>query len=127
MSNSTKILLVEDDKDLIEMYETKFKMEGFEIHKAVNGAEALELVQSVKPDIVMLDIVMPEVDGFQVLRSLKADPASKDLPVILLTNLGQEGDIQKGIDLGATDYLIKANFTPNEVVEKVRKALGSQG
>lgn len=124
MSDKIKILLVEDDQDLQEMYETKFAMEGFEVVKAENGAEALNKVSSENPKIVLLDIVMPEVDGFQVLKDLKANPATKEIPVILLTNLGQEGDIKKGMELGAADYLIKANFTPNEVVGKVKKALG---
>jgi len=121
--NTQKVLLVEDDRDLIEMYETKFKMENFEVIKAENGINALELVKREKPIIILLDIVMPELDGFQVLKSLKADPATKAIPVILLTNLSQETDIKKGVELGAVDYLVKANFTPNEVVAKVRKAL----
>lgn len=123
MPTNQKVLLVEDDRDLIEMYETKFKMEGFEVIKAENGVGALELVKREKPVIILLDIVMPELDGFQVLKSLRADPGTKDIPVILLTNLSQETDIKKGVELGAVDYLVKANFTPNEVVAKVRKVL----
>lgn len=126
MSTNQKVLLVEDDRDLIEMYETKFKMEGFEVIKAENGVNALELVKKEKPVIILLDIVMPELDGFQVLRSLRADPETKGVPVILLTNLSQEADIKKGVELGAADYLVKANFTPNEVVAKVRKVLGTK-
>lgn len=125
MEEKIKILLVEDDQDLQEMYETKFAMEGFEVVKAENGAEALNKVDLEKPRIVLLDIVMPEVDGFQTLRDLRVNPKTKDIPVILLTNLGQEGDIKRGMELGAADYLIKANFTPNEVVAKVKKILGS--
>lgn len=124
MSDKVKILLVEDDQDLQEMYETKFTMEGYEVIKAENGATALNTVAAAKPQIILLDIVMPEIDGFQVLKDLKADPATQNIPVILLTNLGQEGDIKRGMELGAVDYLIKANFTPNEVVAKVKKALG---
>lgn len=121
-----KILLVEDDVDLQDMYESKFKMEGFGVVKAENGAIALDMIRTEKPDIVLLDIVMPEVDGFQVLQDIKNDPNTKDIPVILLTNLGQDSDIKKGIQLGAVDYLIKANFTPNEVVAKINKALGKE-
>ncbi len=124
--NNQKVLLVEDDRDLIEMYETKFKMEGFEVIKAENGVNALELVKKEKPVIILLDIVMPELDGFQVLRSLRADPETKGVPVILLTNLSQEADIKKGVELGAADYLVKANFTPNEVVAKARKVLSQK-
>ena len=126
MSDKNKILLVEDDQDLQEMYETKFTMEGYEVIKAENGADALNIVSATKPQIILLDIVMPEVDGFQVLKDLKADPATQNIPVILLTNLGQEGDIKRGMELGAVDYLIKANFTPNEVVAKVKKVLGQE-
>lgn len=121
--NTPKLLLVEDDRDLIEMYETKFKMEGFAVVKAENGLGVLELVKKEKPVIVLLDIVMPELDGFQVLKSLKADAETKAVPVILLTNLSQESDIKKSAELGAADYLVKANFTPNEVAAKVRKIL----
>ncbi|MFC1721914.1 response regulator transcription factor [Patescibacteria group bacterium] len=126
MDDKIKILLAEDDQDLQEMYETKFTMEGFEVIKAENGVEALNKVDLEKPHIILLDIVMPEMDGFQALRDLRANPKTKEIPVLLLTNLGQEGDIKKGIELGAADYLIKANFTPNEVVAKVKKILGSE-
>ncbi len=125
MPEKIRIFLVEDDQDLQEMYETKFTMEGFEVVKAENGAAALNKITGDKPDIILLDIVMPEIDGFQVLKDIKANPDTKEIPVILLTNLGQDGDIKKGMELGAVDYLIKANFTPNEVVEKVKKALGN--
>ena len=124
--NAPKVLLVEDDRDLVEMYETKFKMEGFEVIKSENGLNALDLVKKEKPAVVLLDIVMPELDGFQVLKSLKVDPETKATLVILLTNLSQETDIKKGTELGAADYLVKANFTPNEVVAKARKAMGQK-
>lgn len=126
MADKTKILLVEDDQDLQEMYETKFAMEGFEVVKAENGVEALNKISTAKPSIILLDIVMPEIDGFQVLKDLKANPETKEVPVILLTNLGQDGDIKKGMELGAVDYMIKANFTPNEVVAKVKKHLNKK-
>ena len=101
-------------------------MEGFEVIKSENGLNALDLVKKEKPAVVLLDIVMPELDGFQVLKSLKVDPETKATPVILLTNLSQETDIKKGTELGAADYLVKANFTPNEVVAKARKAMGQK-
>ena len=126
MADKIKVLLVEDDQDLQEMYETKFTMEGFDVVLAENGADALNKVELEKPHLILLDIVMPEIDGFQVLRDLKANPKTQAVPVIFLTNLGQEGDIKKGMELGAVDYLIKANFTPNEVVTKVHKALGRE-
>ncbi|EKD49205.1 MAG: hypothetical protein ACD_63C00228G0004 [uncultured bacterium] len=124
MERKPKILIVEDDRDLVEMYETKFKMEGFDVLKVDNGVPATPMAKSEKPDLILLDIVMPEMDGFEVLKKLKASDSTKGIPVILLTNLGQEADVKKGMDMGAVDYLIKANFTPNEVVEKARKTMG---
>jgi len=116
--------IVEDDEFLTNIYRTKFEMEGFEVTHSGNGEAGLADVQKKKPDIVLLDILMPKMDGFQVLNALKSDDATKDIPVILLTNLGQKDDVEKGIELGAVDYLIKAHFKPSETVTKVRKALG---
>ena len=80
-------------------------------------------IKKKKPDIVMLDILLPKLDGFAVLEAAKADPSTKDIPIILLTNLGQKDDVQRGLDEGAVDYLIKTHFKPSEVVDKVRKVL----
>lgn len=118
-----KILLIEDEAMLAEMYETKFKSEGFNINKALDGEVGLKMAQEEKPDIILLDIIMPKLDGFSVLRSLRGDPKCKDIPVILLSNLGQEEDIKKGKAMGATGYLVKANLTPAEVVDKVKEFL----
>lgn len=118
-----KVLIVEDEPMLAEMYSTKFTMEGFAVEKALDGAAGLEKAKLTKPDVILLDIIMPKLDGFSVLKSLKEDPALKDLPVILLTNLGQEEDIRKGKKLGANDYFVKANHSPQEIVEKVRTIL----
>lgn len=119
----TTVVIVEDEKMLADMYTTKFTMEGFAAKKANDGATGLKMVQQTKPDIVLLDIIMPKIDGFGVLKMLKDDPDMKDIPVILLTNLGQEEDIKKGKELGAADYFVKANHTPAEVVQKVRQVL----
>lgn len=118
-----KVLLVEDDKMILDMYTLKFTQEGYEVTQAENGKDGLELAKKINPDIVLLDIILPQMDGFTVLKSLKADPKLKDIPVVLLTNLGQDGDVKKGIELGAVDYLIKANFTPSQVVDKVKSVL----
>ncbi|MBI5467336.1 MAG: response regulator [Candidatus Kerfeldbacteria bacterium] len=117
------VVLVEDEKMLADMYATKFAMEGFNAHKANDGAAGLEVIRDVKPDIILLDIIMPKIDGFGVLKMLKDDAALKDIPVILLTNLGQDEDIKKGKELGAADYFVKANHTPAEVVTKVKQVL----
>ena len=118
------ILLVEDDTFLANIYKTKFEMEGFTVDVVENGQDGLDTAKKKKPDIVLLDILLPKMDGFTVLKKMKADDGLKNVPVILLTNLGQKDDVEKGLELGAADYLIKAHFKPSETVEKVKKALG---
>lgn len=122
-----KILLIEDEEMLANMYEVKFQNEGFEIIKALDGAVGLELSKTINPDLVLLDVIMPKMDGFSVLRAMREDPKTKDLPVILLTNLGQDEDVAKGKELGAIGYLVKANVTPAEVVEAVKRELAKLG
>lgn len=113
------ILLVEDDQMISTMYQTKFSMEGYAIEVAMDGQEGLEKVRSIKPDILLLDVILPKVDGFAILKEMKSDPATAKIPVILLTNLGQDDDVKKGKSLGADDYFIKSNHTPAEIVQKV--------
>lgn len=120
----TKILLIEDEEMLANMYEVKFKNEGYDLIKAADGAVGLEMAKSMNPNFILLDIIMPKMDGFSVLKSLKEDAATKDIPVMLLTNLGQDEDVQKGKQLGAVGYLVKANVTPSEVVASVQKEIG---
>lgn len=122
----TYVLLVEDDVFLAGIYQKKFEMEGFKISIADNGEKALVDAKKKKPDIILLDILLPKLDGFAVLEQLKKDPTTKDVPVILLTNLGQKDDVEKGLEAGAVDYLIKAHFKPSEVVDKVRKVIGGK-
>ena len=117
------VLLVEDDAFLTNIYQTKFEMEGFKVSVADNGESGLADAKKKKPDVILLDILLPKMDGFMVLEKLKADETLKGIPVILLTNLGQKDDVEKGLQLGAVDYLIKAHFKPSETVEKVKKAL----
>jgi DNA-binding response OmpR family regulator len=119
----TKILLVEDDAFLLSMYATKFELEKFEVIAAEDGEKGLRLVSEAKPDIILLDIILPKMNGFEVLEKIKKDENLKKIPIILLTNLSQKSDIEKGLSLGADDYIIKAHFTPVEVVEKVKKVL----
>lgn len=118
-----KILLIEDEEMLANMYEVKFRNEGFELLKANNGADGLEMAKSTKPQFVLLDIIMPKMDGFSVLTAMKEDPDLKDIPVLLLTNLGQDEDIERGKKLGAVGYLVKANVTPADVVDRVKAEL----
>jgi DNA-binding response OmpR family regulator len=119
--NSPKILLAEDDLFLQRMYVEKLTQEGVFVVVASDGEKALELMRKEKPDLVLLDILMPKKDGFEVLEEAKADAKLKSMPIILLTNLSETGDIKRARKLGADDYLIKSHFLPSEVVEVVKK------
>ncbi len=118
-----KILLVEDDEMLHTMYTQKFEKEGYSVVSAYNGADGVKMAQSEKPDLILLDIIMPKMDGFVALKKIRKGPETKSIPVIMLTNLGQDEDVRKGKELGANDYFIKANHTPAEVVKKVKDML----
>lgn len=118
-----KVLIVDDDVFLSGIYATKLDLEGFEVDTARDGEEGLKAAAKSKPDIILLDVLMPKLDGFETLKRLKADPDLKDVPVIMLTNLGQKEDVEKGLQEGAEDYLIKAHFVPSEAVEKIRAVL----
>ena len=122
-NNKTTVLIVEDDTFLSNIYKTKFEMEGFDVMTADDGEAGLAMAKSKKPQIILLDILLPKMDGFAVLKELKMDKEAQNIPVILLTNLGQKDDVSKGLEMGAADYLIKAHFKPSETVEKVRKIL----
>ena len=118
---SAKILLIEDDTFLAGMYVTKLTMEHYAVELATDGQSGWDKAQKYQPDLILLDILLPKMDGFEVLIRLQADPVLKKIPVILLTNLGQKSDVIKGLDLGAADYLIKAHFMPSEVVDKIKR------
>lgn len=123
MAEGKKILLIEDEEMLSSMYQVKFENEGFNLIKALDGEQGLQLAQQEKPVFILLDVIMPKMDGFTVLKKLKENPETKDIPVLLLTNLGQDEDVKKGNELGAVGYLVKANITPSEVVEKVKSLM----
>jgi DNA-binding response OmpR family regulator len=118
-----KILLVEDDNFIIDIYITKLKEVGFSVQSAVNGEDALAKIKQSRPDLVLLDIVLPQVTGFEFLQEIKSMPELKNVPVIVLSNLGQKKEVEKGLSLGAAKYLIKAHYTPTEVVEEIRTVL----
>lgn len=121
-STGLKVLIVEDDQFLRDLCVQKLQREGFRVLEAIDGSEGLKLVESERPDAVLLDIILPGIDGFDVLRKIREhkEQAVAKTPVILLSNLGQESDVKKGMKLGANDYLIKANFTIDEIIEKVK-------
>ncbi len=118
-----KILIVEDDPFLSEMYAIKLTQEKFEVEFASDGKEALAKAKETLPDLVLLDIVLPKLDGFEVLARMKKEPVLAKTKIIALTNLGQKEEIEKGLALGADDYIIKAHFTPTEVINKVKQIL----
>lgn len=126
MAQKTSILLVEDDSFISGMYYTKLISLGFEVEIAEDGDAAWERLQKDPlPNLVLLDVVLPKKDGFEILEELRGADRTRQLPVILLTNLGQKPDVERGIKLGANDYIIKAHYTPTEVVEKITKLLGT--
>ena len=116
------VLLVEDDAFLREICSKKLTKEGYTVYEAIDGEQALIGVESAKPDIVLLDIILPAIDGFQILNQIRSNKNKEiaKVPVIMLSNLGQDDDIKKAMDMGADDYLIKAHFTTEEIVEKIK-------
>ncbi len=118
-----KILIVEDDKFLRELVARKLSSEGFEIFEAVDGEEGIKKTKEEKPDLVLLDLILPGIDGFEVLSKIKEDQELSSIPVIVLSNLGQREEVERGMKLGAADYLIKAHFTPGEIIEKIKNSL----
>lgn len=120
---SKKILIVEDDKFLRELIGQKLVREGYEILESVDGEDGIKKIKSEKPGLVLLDLILPNIDGFEVLSRIKKEVLTDVPPVIILSNLGQKEDVEKGLKLGATDYLIKAHFTPGEIIEKVKSIM----
>lgn len=118
-----KIVIVEDDNFLMELMARKLTVENFEVVSAFNGEEGLKKIKEEKPDFVLLDLILPGINGFEVLEKLKNDKETMGIPVVILSNLGQKDDIEKGFKLGAEDFLVKAYFTPGEIVEKIRSIL----
>lgn len=123
MDEGKTILLVDDDLTLREMYEERLKTEGFTIVQASNGEEALSKAKEIKPSIILLDVMMPKINGFDVLKDLKTDPELKHIPVIILTALIQDVDRVQGNKLGAADYIVKSETMPGEVITKIRNAM----
>ena len=117
------ILLVEDDPFLIDIYTTKLEQDGFLVKVAKNGQEAFKLLKKKIPDLLILDVVLPQVDGWNVLSEIKENEKWRKTPVVILSNLGQRAEVEKGLKLGAEKYLIKAHYTPSEVVEEIKKIL----
>lgn len=115
-----KILIVEDDTFIRDIYQTKFNQESFEVIMAENGIIALEKIEQLIPDVILLDVVMPYMDGIEVLRLMKDNKVLENVPIVMLTNISEKEKIDEGMRIGASDYLIKSHFTPSEVVHKVK-------
>lgn len=118
-----KILIVEDDRYISKMYQLKLSLEGYEVQVAENGREGVDKVKEMMPDVILLDILMPELDGFEVLKIVKSDAATKSIPVLIMSNLGQEDHIEKGMKMGAAGYIVKSQYTPSKVVEKIKETI----
>ena len=121
--NGKYVLVVEDDKFLSNIHKSKLAKEGFEVRHACNGDEAIKIAKQQKPALVLLDLIMPIKDGFETLKEIKADPDLKDVKVVILSNLSQEEDKKRVMDMGATDYIVKANVSFHEIVDKVKELM----
>lgn len=123
MPTKRKVLLVEDDGFLASIYAQKLELEGFDVVFATNGEDGLKLADKDHPDLILLDLLMPKMDGFEMLATLKANTATKDIPVLILTNVGQRDDVERCMKLGAAGYVIKAHSLPHETVKRVKEIL----
>ena len=119
-----KILLIEDEEIIYELLQRKLGQQGYEVDVAKDGEEGMDKVRAAKPDLVLLDIVMPKKGGFEVMEELQKDENLNDIPVIVISNSGQPVELDKAKALGARDWLIKTEFDPQEVIEKVKKQIG---
>lgn len=121
MSKKKKILVAEDDRFLLKVYSTKLEQAGYAVITSNDGVEALRKAHEVKPDLMLIDMIMPKKNGFDVLLELKGDPETANIPVIILSSLGQETDVERGLQIGAADYLIKSNASFKDVKEKIEQ------
>jgi len=127
MDTKKKILLVEDDINLSDVYKARLQLEGFETREVSNGEEALAIATEFKPDLIVLDAMMPKISGFDVLDILRNTPETKDVRIVMLTALSQPKDKERAESLGANDYLVKSQVVIGDVVERIKFHLGMQG
>ena len=118
-----KILIIEDEEILLDLIQKRLTQEGYKIYIARNGEEGLEKIKEEKPDLILLDIVMPKMGGFEVMERINKDKEFKDIPIIIISNSGQPVELSRAKELGIKDWLIKTDFDPSEVVSKVKKQL----
>lgn len=115
-----RVLIVDDEKSILKMYHERLAMEGMEVVTASDGQSGINMAKSEKPDVILLDIIMPKFNGLDVLKTIKEDPETKDIPVFLLTNLPQECSGDKAKELGAAGYLVKAEYEPKMIVDVIK-------
>ncbi len=118
-----KILIVEDEAFIAEMYKIKFQSGGYEVALAHDGVEGVQMAGEFMPDLVLLDLMMPHKDGYQTLKELRGDEKTKELKVFILSNLGQKEEIDKGVEMGADGFFVKAHLTPSQLLEKVNEII----
>ena len=123
-TNKKKVMIVEDDEHISKVYEIKLAKEGYATSLAVDGEEAVTKITSEKPDLILLDLMIPKKDGFGVLEDIKKVPELASIPVIVLSNLGQQSDQDRALGLGANEYLVKVDYPIQEVVDRIKKYLG---
>ena len=116
-----RVLFIEDDPDIAQMYRTKLEVDGYQVTVAPDGEAGLDQARSDKPDLIFLDIRLPRIDGFRVLEQLRSDGNTKDIPVVILSNYGETEQVKRGLQLGALEYLIKAETPPSRVSDDVKK------
>ncbi len=117
------ILLVEDEPTLQKTLSTALIQEGYDVKNALDGEAGFNMAKELKPNLILLDLILPKMDGFEVLTAIKKEPLTKDVPVIVLTNLESTQDIERALSLGATTYLVKANYDLKDVIARVREAI----
>ncbi|MEI6040089.1 MAG: response regulator [Candidatus Berkelbacteria bacterium] len=127
MPKGSKVLMADDDKMLLDMYKERLELAGYVVNSNGNGEEALASVRDFQPDIIMLDVMMPKLNGYETLASLKSDPATKDIPVVMLSALMRDFNREKAVEGGAEDYLIKSEAMPSDVITKIEQVLQKYG
>lgn len=115
-----KILFIEDDQLIVKIYTTRLAADGYTVFSSYNGAGGLAIAQKELPDLIVCDVMMPQMDGFEVLKRLKSDERTKHIIVLMYSNLAQEEEMKKARDLGAAEFIVKANISPVELVEKIK-------
>lgn len=120
MNDNLKVLLIEDEKEVAELYRLKLSLDGYNVVVAADGTEGLKKAIEVRPDLIFLDIKMPGMDGFEVLKHLRSNEITKNTPVIILSNFDEQEMIEKGLSLGANEYFIKSQFNPGELSAKTK-------